>query len=149
NPTTPMRIDVPAGTYNLTIAPNAAEGSSGDDGSHGNLVVTAPNLTIVGAGAGQTIIDASGLGHARALAVTDGAGLTLQGVTIRGGNEDGSNASNHLGMGGGVLGYNNSTLEIDDCAISDNIAQFGGGIAYGGGLTINRSTISYNSASLG
>src|SRR5262249_28521498 len=138
-------------TYNLTLPSNAFEGSSDDVGSYGNLLVTAPNLTIVGAGAGQTIIDASGLARGRALAVRSGAGLTLKGLTVQGGTEmsqlfvfPGLNG----GWGGGIFADVNSSLEVDDCQITGNTAMEGGGILASGHLTVNRTTISGNTALL-
>src|SRR4026208_1559750 len=53
-------INVPAGTYNLTIS-GAGEGFSGDT-SVGDLDVTGNNTSIVGAGAGVTIIHQTGAG---------------------------------------------------------------------------------------
>jgi uncharacterized repeat protein (TIGR01451 family) len=146
HPSMPIQVPVPAGTYDLTIHPTVDEGTAGDDGTSGNLVVTAPNVTIVGAGAGQTIIDSSGLGLARAIAVRTGAGLTLKGVTIQGGTEVRTDLAGNDGLGGAVFEDTGASLEIDDSQITGNTAVSGGGIFAHGSLTINRSTISYNTA---
>ena len=73
-------IALGAGTYTLSIAPAGA-----DDNATGDLNVTgtAP-LTIIGAGATATVIDATGLSD-RVLSVAAGATVTLQGLTITGG----------------------------------------------------------------
>jgi hypothetical protein len=148
NPSVPLQIVLPAGIYNLTIAPTAPEGSTYDDGSHGNLVVTAPNLTIVGAGGGQTQIVAFGLRN-RVIAVRSGAGLTLEGVGIQGGSETTRNdLSGNDGLGGGIYEDAGGSLEIDDSQIMVNVAVAGGGIYADGSLTINRSTIAFNVALL-
>jgi uncharacterized repeat protein (TIGR01451 family) len=154
---TPVVIQLGAGTYNLTLAPNGT-----NDGAHGNLVVTAPNLIIVGAGPGQTTINASGLGD-RVFHMENGAQVKLVGVAITGGDADYANDVNG-GFGGGILQDAGSSLELDDCWVTGNTApttlsnlgqllndvpQGGGGIGARGSLTIRNSTISNNVAGAG
>jgi hypothetical protein len=147
-------IQLGAGTYQLTLTPTAS------DGSNGNLLVASPdNLTIVGAGAGQTIIQAAfSAGQTdRLLHVANGASLTLSGLTL----EDGNSADSLVdpGEGGGILADAGSTLDIENCALTDNtapgttqsgltlpVAGFGGAILSYGSLTISDSTIANNSA---
>jgi hypothetical protein len=132
--TSPQQIiHLGPGTYNLTIASN----SSGQ-GTSGGLYVTAQNLMIEGAGLGQTIINASGLGD-RNLDVAAGANLTLEGVTIAGGTA-GANQN-----GGGIL--NSGTLTLINSSLSGNSAFVGGAIENDGILTIEDSTISDNASS--
>ncbi len=144
-------IQLGAGTYILNIP------AMGADGTTGNLLVTDPNLTIVGAGPGQTIIEADfPTGQLdRLFHVSGGANLTLDGLTI----EDGNAANSYVdpGEGGGILQDAGTTLDIVDCTITDNTATgtpdgaealngAGGGILANGTLTISDSTISDNSA---
>jgi hypothetical protein len=155
----PQIIHLGPGTYNLTIASNAS-----GQGSSGGLYVTAPNLIIEGAGLGQTIINASGLGG-RAFDVASGANLTLEGVTVTGGSAgqnqdagailnsgtvtiDNSSISGNSALVGGAI-ENDGTLTIDDSTISDNTSnEAGGAIAndVGATLTISDSTVSGNAA---
>ena len=65
----PDTINVPAGTYTLTIA-----GASEDVNATGDLDVTGPT-TIIGAGSGSTIIDANGIDRVMDL---QGGPVTLQ-----------------------------------------------------------------------
>ena len=70
-------ITLPAGDYKLTIAP-----SGGDDNASGDLDISS-NLTINGAGAAATTVDANGLD--RVFSVSAGEIATIAGITITGG----------------------------------------------------------------
>jgi predicted outer membrane repeat protein len=131
-------IILPAGTYTLTI-PGAGE----YQGLTGDLDISAP-LTINGAGAGATVIDANGLD--RAIDVHS-CTVTLSGMTIRGGNASSvAGKSSFLGEGGAIL--NSGTLTASNCVISGNSASIGGGGIYNGGtLILNNSVLSGNSTS--
>lgn len=134
----PDTIQVPAGTYSLTLF------GPGEDGAlSGDLDVTDPTgtTTIQGSGAGSTIIDASLLGD-RAFHVLLGAGLTLDGVTVTGGTAD-----LNFEAGGGI--YNEGgTLTVSNSTISNNRGTDGGGIyALGATTTILNSTVTGNVAS--
>ena len=73
-------IILPAGTYSLTIP-----ASGPDDETTGDLNIST-TVSIQGAGASSTIIDANGgTTLDRAFSVGTGAALSLSGVTIRGG----------------------------------------------------------------
>jgi CSLREA domain-containing protein len=120
-------ISVPAGTYTLTIA-----GQGEDDGATGDLDVK-EGLSIAGAGASSTIIDAKSID--RVFHVLDPARLTISGATVRNGNPGN-------GSGGGIR--NSGTLTIARSTIANNSAE---GIlnAQSGTLRIDRSIIANNS----
>jgi hypothetical protein len=121
-------IVVPAGTYMLTLA-----GADEDAAATGDLDITT-DLTIRGAGAGRTIIDASSFGD-RVFEVHGGT-VTISGVKIQNG------AST---AGGGI--FNRGTLTVQDSTLSGNSAvDSGGGIfnPSGGTLTVQDSTLSGN-----
>jgi hypothetical protein len=137
-------------TYSLTDVVGTG-GTTTDDGTVGNLLVTDPNLTLVGAGAGQTTIDASGLGD-RAFQVAPGAGLHLEGLTITGGYaNNGVPNDGTLGRTGGGILNDQGTLTLDHVDVSQNSApEIGGGIYNADGqATITNSTIESNSAPTG
>jgi CSLREA domain-containing protein len=132
-----VSINVPAGTYNLTVADG--------DGSVDLDVGGADSITTNGAGAGVTIIDAGDLGRVLDvdLDVTDFAGIAN--VTIRNGSATGG-----TGDGGGIR-HADGQLQLSNVALEDNAAPnatLGGGGLYSasGSVTIANSTISGNSA---
>jgi hypothetical protein len=143
----PNTIVLRAERYLLSIAPAGADGDTSGDL---NLPATAP-LTIVGAGPGRTVIDASRLGD-RALSVANGANLTLRSLRVAGGRApdakpgapglaDASCAANGAGApgenagpadeGGGI--FNSGTLLLDRVAVVGNHAGSGGAAGVGGG----------------
>jgi predicted outer membrane repeat protein len=131
-------IVLPAGTYTLT-RPGAGEYQC----LTGDLDILAP-LTINGAGASSTVIDANGLDRAFDV---HSCTVTLSGMTIRGGSASSyvAGTSPLLGEGGAIL--NSGTLTVTDCAITGNYASLsGGGIFNGGTLSVNNSVLSGNSA---
>jgi CSLREA domain-containing protein len=134
-------ITLPAGTYTLSITE-----ANEDAAATGDLDITATAtdaITITGAGAATTIIDASGLND-RVFEVRSGANLTISGVTIRNGNSTTSTDTN----GGGILN-SGGNLTVNDSIISGNNAGFGGGVLTNGGTaTINNSTITQNTANV-
>jgi hypothetical protein len=147
----PNTIIVPAGTYKLTI-PGAGETA----GETGDLDVS-NSVTIEGAGAGSTIIDANDLDR---VFYVFGPGstfpdVTISGVTIEGGLTPDS-TSFGPSNGGGIEVYNVS-LTVDQCVIQNN--RTGNGNSYGGRgggievrygtLTITNSTITGNSTGNG
>jgi CSLREA domain-containing protein len=132
-------IVVPAGLYKLTQA-----GTGEDANATGDLDIT-DAVTIQGAGAGLTIIDAQRLD--RVIEVLSSApnliAVVLQGMTVRRGN-----ASGH----GGGIWVNNADLVVRDCVVSECRASVdGGGIsnesALGtGNITVVRTTVALNVA---
>ena len=158
-------IQLPAGTYTLTLG-----GANEDFAATGDLDVT-DNLTIVGAGAGQTIIDANQLDRVFHILASV---VSLEDLTITGGSVTGSDPEGHAGgvwndagtltitrsvvtgntaqqgAGGISNGQADSpftgTLNIVDSTISNNTGLDGGGISNVGQLIITNSTISGNTA---
>ena len=102
-------IILPAGTYTLTIG-GVGEGAA----ATGDLDIL-DNLTIVGAGADKTIIDASGLND-RVFEVLAGKTFDISGVTITGGNNFATG-----GPGGATL--NAGTLVVTDSTLARNTAR--------------------------
>jgi CSLREA domain-containing protein len=149
-----VTIVIPAATYGLTIAPTGA-----DDELTGDLNITA-SMTIQGAGAATTIIDANKID--RVLNVGSAATVTITGVTVRNGssssfgggiNSDGSltlnsavvsgNRSASGSSGGGIVSL--KTLILNNTVVSDNQGGGnGGGIFNSGTATVNNSFISGN-----
>lgn len=136
-------ISVPAGNYTLTIRPTD-DPLKPTNASAGSLKIFA-NMTITGAGAGTTAIQASATnadaGIDRVLYVK-GATVTISGMTIRNGLIEKS-------AGGGIRN-DGGTLTLNDSVVSGNRSNCGGGISNGGGTTtINNSAVSNNSAKYG
>jgi hypothetical protein len=158
----PDVIDLPAGTYTLTIP-----GANEDGGATGDLDIT-DNLTLTGAGATNTIIDGGGFDRVIHSAHN---GQTIQvvfsGITIQNGDassggggvfngrfgrglfalrdsviRDNTNFSNG---GGGI--HNIGIVELENVSIARNHGGVdGGGIFNQGTLTVSRSVISDNLA---
>jgi CSLREA domain-containing protein len=116
------------------------------DNSWGELSVSGSvkNLTIEGAGPGQTVIEACKLGD-RALQVMAEASVTVKGLTITNANaQDGSDGTTspttggeggaaEPGAGGGAI-LNEGSLTLTDVAITGNHAGSGGTGGKGGPL---------------
>src|SRR5205085_1514295 len=124
-------IDVPAGTYLLTIPPGA-ETSVALDASAGDLDVTA-NVTITGAGSGVVAVDGGGANRVFQVAASQTA--TISGLTVRNGADQG---------GGGIFAQGNLTLDDVVVTQSSSTGAGGGGIRGGGALTLTDSTVSSN-----
>jgi hypothetical protein len=108
------------------------------DGPNGLPSVTS-TLTIQGAGAEATSLErAPSTPLFRLLHVATTGELTLEKLTIRGGNV-------FLDFGGGL--FNRGVLALEHTTVSHNVAERGGGLFNGGGVvTIARSTIRENDA---
>ena len=116
------------GRYTLSIG-----GEGEDDAQTGDLDIT-DNLTIRGAGAEKTTIDAAALD--RVFHVLPGGTLNVSGVTITNGSAE---------FGGGI--FNAGTLTVTESTVQGNsTGGTGGGIATEGTTTITQSTLSGNSA---
>jgi CSLREA domain-containing protein len=128
-------IVVPAGTYVL-----ARTGVDEDLNATGDLDVRA-SLTISGAGAGQTVVDAAGIDRVFDLH-TGADSVVFSGVTISGGVV--------TGHGGGINDLD-ANLTLSDTIVRSNDASIsGGGVrVYSGTLTISGGQIFSNSAGLG
>jgi CSLREA domain-containing protein len=130
-------IVVPAGVFKLTQV-----GTGENANATGDFDITG-DVTIQGAAAGLTIID--GLRFDRVIDVLGSAPssikVVLQGLTVRHGNIAGS---------GGGIQVDNADLVVRDCTITDNKAQFGGGIDNDtfatGNVTLVRAIVARNVA---
>ena len=142
-------INVPAGTYTLSDL--------------GELLISpwggSMDLTIAGAGAGSTIVDANFL--SRVFEIAPNATVTLDGLTVQNGRAGAlagdTSSSCPLGGasdqvdGGGIL--DNGTLTLNDDVITGNLTPGdGGGVAVdgvsAGPTTITGTTISNNQTCL-
>ena len=156
-------ISLPAGTYNLTL------GASGeDDAAEGDLDVV-DGVTINGAGAASTVVDQTVAGDPVfdiVLQSTSDPEVEIAGTTVTGGPAGGIRttgpdpttllvtnsavvANTNGGNGGGIsTGSSGGTLTIDRSTVSDNSAPSAGGIFVENGFaaTITNSTISGNTA---
>lgn len=121
------------GIYALTRA-----GRIEDQAATGDLDVARGILTIQGAGADRTVIDAGR--NERVLDVLPDASLELRGITVRNGEVGGPNwAGEHFG--GAIRAY--GRLTVEGCVVADSRATYGGGIfAYD--LILRNSTLSGN-----
>jgi CSLREA domain-containing protein len=138
--TTVDRINVPAGTYTLSIAPSGETAATTDAAVTGDLDITG-SLNIVGAGARSTIVDAGGI--ARVFHIVSGT-VGIADLTIQNGNQQGA-----PGGDGGGLYIRVSTVQLFEVTITGNTVQCDGGAIYnirGSALAIVGSTISGNSA---
>ncbi|MCA9234116.1 MAG: hypothetical protein KDA44_01500, partial [Planctomycetales bacterium] len=135
-------IVLPAGTFNLDRVGND------DNAAFGDLDIT-EDVTIIGAGAGLTVIDASGgatVVNDRVFHVLNGANVQLAGLTITGGKVDG--AGGGLFVEDGTVTLANSEVIGNATTGSDGTHSGGGAaIAAAASLAINRSTIDGNTAS--
>jgi predicted outer membrane repeat protein len=156
-------INLPAGIYTL-IRPAAAP--DGDDNGDINLAAAAPGdpfITISGAGANSTIIDANYID--RVLSVGAGRIATLSGVTLRNGLSDAGGgiasagaltlshvtlSNNASSIDGGGIYSASSPLHVNDSTFDHNTAfGSGGGIWCGGGVTVTNSVFNVNIATSG
>lgn len=143
--TSPFTINLPAGTYQLTIA-----GKNNDDNATGDLDILVSGTIIAGAGASSTTIQQTT--DDRVIDFNPSVGPSFSGsisnLLITGGNVD-----SNYGGGGIIYGDTNGggTLTLNGVTVDNNAATQGpgGGIASGacGNLTIVNSTISNNTAS--
>jgi hypothetical protein len=126
-------INVPAGTYLLTLSQN---GGGGYDETNSELKLTTPlaadqRIVVQGAGAAHTIID-SNL-QFKVFTIETSRAATLRDITIR--------------NGGGVVGggiFNAGDLRLTRVVIENGQADRGGGIYNRGTLDMNASTVRGN-----
>ena len=128
----PDSIQLPEDVFPLLIA-----GAEEDSAEMGDLDLKG-SLSIKGAGAGKSIIDAQKFGD-RIFDIQPGAIVTISGVTIRNGTIGG-------GFGGGIK--NSGTLLLKESEVEFNSADFGGGIINYHKMTIENSEINDNDAHL-
>ena len=121
-------IVIPTGAYTLAL---------------GFELAIDKNLTLTGAGAESTIIQAATeptVATSRVLVVTDG-NVVNSGLTVRHGNPG-------FSSGGGIFNNPGGTLTLNDSVVNNNAAAGGngGGIMNFGTLDITRSVVSGNTA---
>jgi CSLREA domain-containing protein len=116
-----VTILVPAGTYTLTIPSDVFPDGEAD----GDLNIT-NTVTLVGAGAGRTIIDGNQLD--RVFTIESLGVVSISGLTVRGGA-----AGN---VGGGL--QNNGTLTLNDDVFTGNRSSNG---SAGGGLANSKRLV--------
>ncbi len=155
-------IVLSAGNYTLSIA-----GTGEDLNVSGDLDIT-KNLTIRGVSAAATTINGGGID--RVFEVQNGFSLTLEDLTITGGNIGDKGGGVYVSGGGGQLTmqrvivtanfgnegggiYNTGTSTLTDVVLSNNgnvsTTTAGGGLYNRGVATLNRVTISGNAAGQG
>jgi CSLREA domain-containing protein len=123
-------VVLPAGRFALSIP-----GRGDDNNDSGDLDISAVGLSVRGAGAGVTTIDANHVD--RVIDVLAGAAVTVEGVTITGGvTRDGTSG---MDMSGG----------FDVTAGDGGAGEAGGGIRNLGALTIQDSVVSGNTTGSG
>lgn len=115
-------VVLPAGHYGLTI-----EQTGGTPGDSGDLNAQG-ELTIEGAGARKSVIDASAI-EARVIEFEDGGVLKLVNLGVTGGNTEGA--------GGGIYSENGE-LTLEGVAVTDN-ESFNEG--YGGGVSVEEGMV--------
>jgi CSLREA domain-containing protein len=117
----------------------------------GELVITS-NLTIFGTDARNLTVQRSTAAETakfRVFRISGPAGIavSISSMTVANGNV--SNGGSDAGfdfIGGGISVYPNNALDLTDVTVRNNAANFGGGIANAGSLSIKRSTIRNNTA---
>lgn len=121
----PDTIVLPAGHYALTL-----KGSSEDEGESGDLDVTEESeVSIEGAGARSTIVDATGL-EDRVFDVQPLASLALSRLTVTGGLA--------INQYGGGIYVEEAALALDRVAVRGNVSSEGG---RGGGLGLSGAEV--------
>ena len=160
-------VSVPAGRYRLAIPPTAdvVGSAAAVDGSVGDLDITS-RVTVVGAGAGRTVVDGAGLD--RVFAVGNAGTARISDLTVTGGDPSNRGTSQGIALGGAVLNGGKLTLDrvalvgnradgggglfsvpgtsptVRDSLIANNVAYSGGGLRLDAGATIINTTITGN-----
>ncbi len=136
-----------ASTACRTVSGAMGKAASGDSiqiaaGTYTERITVTKSLVLQGAGAGQTVLDASRSG--RVVLVNSGLTVTLRGLTIRNGQVDSD-------AGAGI--YNLGALTLEDSEVLSNTSTAatwpGGGIYNRGALTVARTLLANNSAGFG
>jgi len=123
-------IELPAGVYVLTIPPGLGNLDDSGDLSFNPPASANPLITVNGAGAATTIIDAAQ--SDRILRVGRSRSVLLHGITFRNGRT--SSTDNAGGTGGAI--QNLGTLTVDACAFNNNVTVLtqGGSVTTGGAI---------------
>ncbi len=150
-------IVLAAGTYSLTLT-----GLAEDANASGDLDVN-DSITILGAGAGTTFIDAGNLATGDRVFHLLGGSLALRDLTVQGGSNVAQGGAvlvtsgnlslnnvvlqNNSATSGGAIYQAAGTLTLTDSSIRNNIAQAsGGGVFSNATLSATRVTMSGNTA---
>lgn len=117
----------------------------------GELVINAAGKLTIANSTGANRLFISGNNQSRVFFVSRNADLTLDGVTVKGGNVVGSRSNQ---SGGGIYIDYGGKLTLMNSAVTENSASNGGGIynynsSSSTSLTITNSTISGNNAGIG
>jgi CSLREA domain-containing protein len=130
---TPDTINLPAGTYILSLP-----GSGEDASASGDLDIN-DTLVINGAGEATTIIQGSALDRVIEITGSEGVhpSVTLANLSVRDGTDNGSNSS-------GGIHIRSAAVTLSNVIVSDNIGE-GIGID-ASSLVINNSIVSRNSS---
>jgi predicted outer membrane repeat protein len=121
-------ITLSAGTYVLTLANVGVGGAN----SWRDFDI-ASDVSIVGAGAGQTVIESQG--SWRHFEVSSGS-LNLAGVTLRGGSQTSTDTNSEESRGGSINVRSGATLVLSQSIIENSSAQNGGAICVAGTATL-------------
>ena len=117
------------------------EASSGNSGQ----IEIGKNLTIKGKnGAGTDILDASSM--SRIFKVESGKTLTLENLTLTGGNAEGEQDADNYG---GAIYASGATVDITNCTFKGNKAALGGGAIYAREEGSTASTITISGGAIG
>jgi hypothetical protein len=165
----------PSGCTHTTIASALAAADRGAritvaPGTYAGGFTISKDVTLKGAGAGQTIVS----GGAPVIVVAAGVDAELRGITVSGGGGDGSDRGAGIrnagdltvkdstiegnvasgvfqGFGGGIYNEASGELRVVDSTIRENVAAsgFGGGIYNEGQATVRGSAIVANIADVG
>lgn len=148
-----VTINIPAGTYDLTIAPVGVNGITS-----GDLDFPVPNpgytIRLIGTGAQPAVIDANQLD--RVLYITSNVNVSLENIVIRGGLLSWTGEDDYAD-GAGILNYGN--LSLNNVIIEENEARCGqatcefqisgGGILNLGAVRMVDSTVRNNTSVAG
>lgn len=138
---------VPPGLYRLTLG-NGANPCGTDRTGDLDLKNHRPRTIIVaGTSPAATVVDGNGLDGVFNLDLGTGATVQLANMTIRGGRR----TTSCRPFGGGVKTFSSpgsaGVVTIENCVISDNVAQSGGGVFNEGPtVTLRRTTVRNNRA---
>jgi CSLREA domain-containing protein len=130
-------IVLPPGTYLLGLS--GFEETEDAVPELGDLDITVSEaLTLVGAGAGSTIIDGGGLRRVFHIISEFASSVSVSGVTIQNGSDQ---------QGGGILHNSFGTLTLTESAVTGNTASIGGGLSISAGtVSVSNSLFSGNTA---